>query len=128
MTLGASSASNSIHSITFDNKGMDGEPREYPEWIIPHAEFGDPECPGLLFGEGREDGQADIACNDCGFVLESVPASDVRRTLDELQLKLAVASEMCPHCGSVNLFPGFDRMLAYTCRQCGKGVKLEREA
>jgi hypothetical protein len=26
------------------------EPREYPEYILPHAEFGDPECCGLLFG------------------------------------------------------------------------------
>jgi uncharacterized protein (DUF983 family) len=29
---------------------------------------------------------------------------------------------MCPHCGSVNLFPGFSKMLAFTCLQCGKAI------
>ena len=78
---------------------MDDKVREYPEWIIPHAEFGDPECPGLFLPRERDNGQVEIRCNDCGFVLKTVSAADVRRTLDELQLTLAVASEMCPHCG-----------------------------
>jgi hypothetical protein len=24
------------------------------------------------------------------------------------------------HCGTVNLFPGFSQMVAFTCRECGK--------
>jgi hypothetical protein len=116
-----------------EGKGQDGiglsdnqavaEQREYPEWILPHSEFGDPECPGLFFPVVNGE-QAEITCNDCGLILKSVPAADVRRTLDEMQLTLAVASEICPHCGSVNLFPGFDRMFAFTCRSCGKVARL----
>jgi hypothetical protein len=116
-----------------EGKGQDGiglsdnqavaEQREYPEWILPHSEFGDPECPGLFFPVVNGE-QAEITCNDCGLILKSVPAADVRRTLDEMQLTLAVASEICPHCGSVNLFPGFDRMFAFTCRFCGKVARL----
>jgi uncharacterized protein (DUF983 family) len=29
---------------------------------------------------------------------------------------------MCPHCGSVNLFPGFSKILAFTCQHCGNAV------
>jgi hypothetical protein len=38
-------------------------------------------------------------------VLRTVPAANVGQTLTELEITLDVASEMCPHCGSVNLFP-----------------------
>jgi hypothetical protein len=103
------------------------EVREYPEWVLPHSDFGDEECCGLFFPVERGDGQVDIMCNECEFVLKTDPASEVRRTLDEMQLTLTVASEMCPHCRSVNLFPGFDSVLAYICRECGKSVKVERK-
>ena len=53
-----------------------------------------------------------------------VRAEDLRRTQDEMQLSLDIASEQCPHCGAVNLFPGFSPMMAYTCRQCGEAVNL----
>jgi len=46
-----------------------------------------------------------------------VRAEDVRRTQDEMEFSLDVASEQCPYCGAVNLFPGFSRMTVYTCRQ-----------
>jgi hypothetical protein len=64
------------------------EPREYPSHILPHAECGDPECCGLFFpllnGE-----HADIICNECGKVYRSVPAADVEKILDELELEVA---------------------------------------
>ena len=91
------------------------------ETTLPHSDFGDPECCGCLNGVIRGD-QADIVCNECGTVLRTVPATNVGQTLTELEITLEVASEMCPHCGSVNLFPGFSRMLAFICRQCGKAV------
>jgi uncharacterized protein (DUF983 family) len=59
-------------------------------------------------------------------VLRTVHATNVGQTLTELEITLEVASEMCPHCGSVNLFPGFSRILAFTCRECGQAV-LRRE-
>jgi predicted RNA-binding Zn-ribbon protein involved in translation (DUF1610 family) len=74
----------------------------------------------------RDDNQADLTCNECGFVLRTVPIADLRRVQDEMQLSLDVASEKCPHCGAVNLFPGFSRMFAFVCRECGEGVALEQ--
>ena len=100
--------------------------REYPEYILPHSDFGDPDCCGLLFPLVRGD-QADLKCNECGFVLCRVPTANLRRTQDELQLSLDVASEKCPHCDAVNLFPGFSSMLAYTCRNCGELVRLSND-
>jgi hypothetical protein len=106
---------------------QEAEQREYPEYVLPHAEFGDPECPGLFFPLPRVGSdQIDIMCNDCGWVIKTVPAADLTRTQDEMQLTLAVASEQCPFCGSVNLFPGFDSMNAYVCRECGEGVLVSR--
>jgi hypothetical protein len=66
---------------------------------------------------GRSD-VADLTCNECGFVLKTVPVADLRRTQDELHLSLDVATAKCPHCGNVNLFPGCSRMLAYICPAC----------
>lgn len=91
-----------------DNNPVD-EPREYPEYILPHSEFGDPECCGLFLPVERGD-MTDITCNECGSILKSVPSVDLRRILDEMELSLGVASEQCPRCGSVNLFSGFDSM------------------
>ena len=45
-------------------------------------------------------------------------------TLTEMELTLNLASAICPHSGSVNVFPGFSQMLAFTCRACGEAVQL----
>ena len=98
---------------------------EYPAYILPHSDFGDPECCGLFFPEATANGDAGITCNECGFVLKTVPVAELQRTLDQLQLELDVASEQCPKCGKVNLFPGFSRMSVYRCRECGSEVRRE---
>jgi ribosomal protein S27E len=95
-----------------------------PEYILPHSDFGDPECCGLLLPFERGD-FADIICNECGAIVRTVPTADLRRTLDDMQLKLDVASERCPHCRSVNLLPGFSQMLSFTCRSCGRAVVVK---
>jgi hypothetical protein len=69
-----------------------GRSREYPEWILPHSDFGDDECCGLFFPVERGD-QVDITCNECGLILKTVPAANSRRTLDEMELTLPVTSE-----------------------------------
>jgi hypothetical protein len=91
--------------------------------VIPHSDFGNPDCCGCLNGivEGET---AKIECNECGAVVRTVPASDLQRTLDEMELSLDVSVEKCPHCGSVNVMPGFSKVLAYTCDGCGVVVRL----
>jgi hypothetical protein len=90
---------------------------------VPHSDFGDPECPGFLFGVVRGD-QGSIECNDCDAMIRTVPADQLRQTLNEMEAALELASEKCPHCGKVNLFPGFSTMMVYTCRGCGEVVRL----
>jgi ribosomal protein S27E len=68
--------------------------------------------------------EADITCNECGSVVRTVPVGDLQRTYDEIELSLdSVATEMCPHCGQVNVFPGWSSMMAFKCRGCGKVVR-----
>jgi hypothetical protein len=93
------------------------------ETIIPHDSFG-ADCCGCLTGVIRGD-QADIVCNECGALVRSVPAADLEQTLTEMELTLELASAMCPHCGAVNLFPGFSEMKAFVCSECGEGVKRD---
>jgi hypothetical protein len=93
------------------------------ETTLPHSEFGDSDCCGCLNGIICGE-QAAIVCNECDAVIRTVPTGDLEQTLTAMELTLDVASEVCPHCGSVNLFPGFSRMLAFNCRQCGKAVLL----
>ena len=100
------------------------EAREYPDYILPHSDFGDPDCCGLLFPVARGD-QSDITCDECGLALKSIPAGDLRRTLDQMELTLDVATEKCSDCGTMNLFPGFSKMLAFTCRECGQAVGVD---
>jgi hypothetical protein len=53
----------------------------------------------------------------------AVQTADLQRTLHEMKLTLDVASSAFPHCGAVNLFPGFSEMMAFTCRECGEAVE-----
>jgi len=48
----------------------------------------------------------------------------LQRTLDEMELSLEMCSAICPHCGKVNIFPGFSEMIAYTCQRCGRAVVI----
>ena len=91
--------------------------------FLPHADFGAPDCGGCLDGIIRGE-QATIQCNECGTIVRRVAPADLQRTLDEMELSLGVCSEMCPHCGNVNIFPDFTKMMAYTCRECGRDVEI----
>ncbi len=44
--------------------------------FVPHADHGDSECPGLLFGVVDGD-TAYIGCNDCDAVVRTMPADEV---------------------------------------------------
>jgi hypothetical protein len=91
--------------------------------FIPHAEFGDPDCCGVLFGivEGE---YGLIGCNECDAVVRAVLSKDLQGTLTEMELSLDTCSEMCPRCKAVNLIVGFSEVRAYTCRSCGEVVRL----
>jgi hypothetical protein len=93
-----------------------------PTWL-PHCDFGDPDCAGFLVGT-LNGNDADIGCNDCEAILKTVPATVLQRTFDEMELTLDFAREMCRHCQAVNTFTGFTAMMAYTCRRCGRAVKV----
>ena len=70
---------------------------------------------------------ADLECNECGIVTKSVPGHVAESTLIEMSMALTFGTETCPECGELNTFPGFDSMLAFTCRHCGIGVKVMPE-
>jgi len=55
---------------------------------------------------------------------EAVDGEEVNRTLDNMELSLEMCTEMCPHCGNVNIFPGLTEMIAYTCQECGRAVEI----
>ena len=66
----------------------------------------------------------DVVCNECDSVECTVPSADLQRTLNEMELKGDVATEICLHCGAPNLAPGFSRLIAFVCDQCGEGVTV----
>jgi hypothetical protein len=105
------------------------EPGEVPGPILPHESFGDPDCCGTLWCRVRQDQPdiSDITCNECRAVVRTVATADLQRTLDEMESTLDVASARCPHCGGVNLFPGFAEMLAFVCKECGESVRVSAD-
>ena len=97
---------------------LTGVRSDYP--ILAHADFGNPDCCGCIFPLNRGE-EADIACNECVAIVRTVLSADLRATLDEMESQLVVASTICQYCGAVNLFPGFSRMMAFVCHECGQG-------
>jgi hypothetical protein len=91
--------------------------------VLRHQSFGSPDCSGCLNGSVRGN-QADIVCDECEAVVRTVPATELRRMLDELESALDMGTDMCPHCGKANLVSGFSTMVAYVCRECGESVNL----
>ena len=91
--------------------------------ILPHSSFRDPECCGCLYGIVGGD-RAAIVCNECNVVVRRVPTAELEKTFTEMELSLDVATEKCPYCGSVNILPGFSKVIAFTCRTCQKAVRL----
>jgi len=56
--------------------------------------------------------------------IRAAPYGDeVNPTLDDIELSLQICTGMCPHCGKVNIFPGFLEMKDYTCQECGQAVE-----
>jgi hypothetical protein len=98
--------------------------REYPAWIAPHADHGDPTCPGLILPViNPATGIASIECNDCDFVLMTVPADRAEAVMDKLAVKES-STVRCPYCRRQNLIPGFSELDFFTCRHCAQLVNL----
>jgi hypothetical protein len=86
---------------------------------LPHGSFGARDCCGCLNGIISGD-DSRIECSECGVVLRRVPASEVTKVLHEMELALPILSALCRHCGSVNLFPGFEEIFEFNCREVWK--------
>ena len=76
----------------------------------------------------RAHGQADLTCNKCGLVVQTVPGEVAEQTLIEMSMATGFCAEKCLRCGELNTFPGFDSMLAFICRYCGQGFTVEPPA
>jgi hypothetical protein len=98
---------------------------DYP--IIPHEDVADVDCCGCLFVK-LQGNEADIACNECGAVIRTVPASEAAAVIEALAMEAAtgaMCSARCPHCGALNTFPGSSAVEAFVCSECGGSVAVD---
>jgi phage FluMu protein Com len=95
--------------------------------VVPHEIVAKVECCGCLVAM-RSGDNAEIRCNECDALIDTVSLIDLQATMTKLAMPMwgEVMSERCPHCGALNVFPGFSRMDAYICKGCREGVKVER--
>ena len=91
---------------------------------IPHELATGADCDGCLVVEEHGD-MADLVCNSCGAVVDTVSIDRVGPRLMDLA-SVEICSALCPHCGGVNTFPGFTVIEAFICQECGGGVSVER--
>jgi hypothetical protein len=92
--------------------------------VIPHEWVGGIDCCGCLVVEERGK-LADLVCNECNQVVKTVAAAEVPMALSQMLLSQQENCHAhCPHCGALNVFPGFSPMLAFICSACGKGVTM----
>jgi hypothetical protein len=92
--------------------------------IVPHELLG-AECCGCLVPVISGD-KADLVCNECNALIRTVPTAEAEQTLAQLAVSDEICSAKCPRCEALNTFPGFSAMHAFTCRECGEGVAVER--
>jgi hypothetical protein len=57
---------------------------------------------------------AEIQCNSCGAVIDTVPIDRAGQRLMELA-GTEICSARCPHCGALSTFPGFGAIEAFVC-------------
>ena len=93
---------------------------------IPHELATGADCDGCLVVEEHGD-MADLVCNSCGSVVETVPIDRAGSRLMELA-SVEICSARCPHCGGVNTFAGYTIIEAFLCRECREGLSVERTA
>ena len=96
--------------------------REY--LIVPHEVATGADCDGCLMVEERGD-VADLRCNSCGSMVDTVPIRGAGTRLMELA-SVEICSAQCPHCGAMNTFRGVSVIEAFVCRERGEGVSIER--
>jgi hypothetical protein len=103
--------------------GMDSERDSLP--VVPHEWVGGEDCCGCLIAVTRGE-EADLICNECGALVQTVSAANVWRVLTEMLLsQREICSVTCPHCGALNTFPGFSASEAFVCADCGEGVVVK---
>jgi hypothetical protein len=85
------------------------------------------DCEGYLIVQERGE-LADLACNVCDAVVDTVPIGKVPIGRAGARLMELASSEICgahcPHCGALNTFPGFSAIEAFICVECGEGVTV----
>ena len=91
---------------------------------MPHMEWETQRAVAASLSEYEGD-QAEIACNECGVVVRTVPAERAREVMLEM-MSGVICSASCPHCGALYVFPGFSSIEAFICAECGKGVVVKR--
>ena len=62
----------------------------------------------------------EFVCNTCHSILMTFQRLGTQS--EEEKPARPITSSRCPHCGELNIFPGFDAILAYVCQHCGEGV------
>jgi hypothetical protein len=86
--------------------------------LVPH----EPDCDGFWMVAERC-GMAEIKCNSCGEVIDTVPIERAGSRLMELAGVEMMCSARCPHCGALNTFLGFTVIEAFICRNAAKGLR-----
>jgi hypothetical protein len=97
---------------------------EHGYMIVPHEVATGADCGGCLMVVAHG-GVADLVCNSCGAVVDTVPIDRAGSRLMELA-SAEMCSALCPHCGAINVFPGFTVIEAFVCQECAEGVRVER--
>ena len=92
--------------------------------IVSHEVATGADCGGCLMVVAHS-GVADLVCNSCGVVVDTVPIDCAGTRLMELA-STEICSAQCPQCGALNTFPGLSLIEAFICRECGEGVSVER--
>jgi hypothetical protein len=92
--------------------------------IVPHSDVGDEECYGCLYPVEHGD-EADLVCNECGALIQTVTIAEVEATLLRLAMSQSFCTATCPHCQALNTFSGFSAIMAYVCKECGEGVSVD---
>jgi DNA-directed RNA polymerase subunit RPC12/RpoP len=62
----------------------------------------------------------EFVCKTCHSILLTFQRLGTQS--EESKPQQLTATARCPHCGDLNVFPGFTQILVYICSHCGQSV------
>src|SRR5215469_6257207 len=98
---------------------QDEDEHEHDYLIVPHGV----DCDGRLIVE-EHGTMADVKCNSCGAVVDTIPLERAGTRLMELA-SVEISSAICPRCGAIKALPSWPVRFGCSASKANRSMALD---